>query len=42
MELIQKTVLQFGEWLMKEGFSETIVKIFEGTLELLKYVAKLT
>jgi len=30
MELGHKTVLQFGEWLKREGFSETVVKIFQG------------
>ena len=30
MELGQKTLLQFSDWLTKEGFSETIVKIFKG------------
>ena len=31
MELGHKTVLQFGEWLKREGFSETVVKIFQGS-----------
>ena len=31
MELGHKTVLQFGEWLKLEGFSETVVKIFQGS-----------
>lgn len=32
MELGNKTVSQFSLWLKQEGFSDSVVKIFEGIL----------